>query len=72
MVLQRGYGMSAVLYSIARLPLLQDLEALYQRVYGTPERMRKTDRFLACIIIAMSIINVMYSTATFSTCGVGA
>ncbi len=64
--------MSAVLHSIARLPMLQDLEALYQRLYGTPERMRRMDSVLAKIILAMSVIIVLQQTMTMSTCGVGA
>lgn len=64
--------MSAVLYSIAQLPLLQDMEALYQRLYGTPERMRRTDGVLAKIIVAMSVVTVLQQTVTMSACGVGA
>ena len=63
--------MTTALTALTRIPLIQDLEALYQRLYGTPERMRRTDRFLAKVIVAMIFISAFQTLANHAACGAG-
>lgn len=64
--------MAALLDSLSHNPVLLDMEALYQRIYSTPERRRKADFFLAGVIVAMSVISLMQAAYAHSVCGVGA
>ncbi len=63
--------MSSVLGILRVTPLLNDMDALYQRVYGTPERMQKTDRFLARVIVLMSVITLLQAQLHHNVCGTG-
>lgn len=64
--------MTSLRETFYQAPLLQDMEALYQRVYGTAERRKKTDRFLFAVIAAMSLFTFLQIVVSHAACGVGA
>ncbi len=64
--------MTTALNALSRVPVLQDLEALYQSIYGTPERKRKTDRVLLAVIASSTTIIMLQSLAYHAMCGAGA
>lgn len=53
-------------------PVSQVFEAIYQRVYSTPALRRKTDCFLAAVIMTMMSIISFKAVAYSHACGVGA